>query len=368
MTDVAQEKTTMSLRFKPYIGKLPAYKPPSVPSGVARVVDLSSNENPLGPSPKAVAALRAAAETVHRYPDAPATALRVALADKLGLSPTNVALSNGADEWVILACLALLDPGDEVVVARGTFVSYAWRAIEVGAKVVQVPLRNYVHDLRAMADALTEETRLVFVCNPNNPTGTDVDAEEMEAFLARIPQRVAVVIDEAYYEYANRPSYFQSLDCLRAGQENLIVLRSFSKIYGLAGLRVGYMLAHEAVIDYMDRARPPFNVNRLGQVAALAALSDEEHVRRSIKANAAAKELFYRELEAVGVPCIPSQTNFLAIDVGRPGPEVSAPLLERGFITTAMDAWGVPNHLRFSFGTPDENEAFIAALKEVLGL
>jgi histidinol-phosphate aminotransferase len=358
----------MSLRFKPYIGKLPAYKPPSVPPGVERTVDLSSNENPLGPSPKAVAALRAAAETVHRYPDAPATALRVALAEKLGLGAANVALGNGADEWVILICLALLDPGDEVIAARGTFVSYAWRAIEVGAKVVQVPLRDHTHDLGAMADAVTEDTRLVFVCNPNNPTGTDVNSEAMAAFLARVPARVAVVIDEAYYEYANRPAYFQSLDHLRAGQNNLIVLRSFSKIYGLAGLRVGYMLAHESVIDYMDRARPPFNVNRLGQVAALAALDDEEHVRRSLEANAAAKQYFCRELDALGVPHIPSQTNFLAIDVGRPGPEVSAPLLARGFVTTAIDAWGVPNHLRFSFGTPDENEAFVVALREVLDL
>jgi len=355
----------MTLPFKPHIAALPAYRPPSVPPGVERVVDLSSNENPLGPSPKAVAALREAAGTVNRYPDAAGTALKAALARKWGLSPANVALSNGADEWVLLLCLALADPGDEVVMAQGSFISYLLRATEVGAKVVRVPLRDYIHDLEAMAEAITERTRLVFVCNPNNPTGTVVDTAAMEAFLKRVPKRVAVVVDEAYYEYAVNPDYPRSVEYLRTGQENLIVLRSFSKVYGLAGLRVGYMLANEAIIDYMERVRPPFNVNRLAQAAALAALDDDEHVRRSVEANEAAKDFFYRELTALGLRYIPTHTNFIAVDVGRPGMEVSKPLLERGFITTPLDGWGVPNHLRFSFGTPEENKAFVAALGEI---
>jgi histidinol-phosphate aminotransferase len=162
----------MSLPFKPHIAKLPAYKPPAVPPGVERVIDLSSNENPLGPSPNAMAALQAAVGTVNRYPDASGAALKVALADRLGLSPANIALGNGADEWVLLLCLSLLEPGDEVVMAKGSFISYMLRAIEVGAKLVQVPLKDYAHDLEAMADAVGDKTRLVFVCNPNNPTGT----------------------------------------------------------------------------------------------------------------------------------------------------------------------------------------------------
>jgi histidinol-phosphate aminotransferase len=190
----------------------------------------------------------------------------------------------------------------------------------------------------------------------------------METFLARIPDWVLVVLDEAYFEYADGPGYFQSLSHLRAGRENLVVLRSFSKVYGLAGLRVGYMLAHEAVIDYMERARPPFNVNRLAQVAALAALGDKEHVQRSIEANEAAKQFFYNELRAMGVPYVLTYTNFMAIDVGREATQVSGALLERGFVTTALDAWGVPNHVRFSFGTVEENEAFVGALREVLEL
>ena len=357
----------MGLPFKPHIAKLPVYKPPAAPPGVERVVDLSTNENPLGPSPKAVAALREAVRTVNRYPDASGTALKAALARKWGLSPTNIALGNGADEWVLLLCLSLADPGDEVIMAQGSFVSYWMRAAEVGAKAIQVPLKDYTHDLEAMAEAITDRTRLVFVCNPNNPTGTMVDAAALKAFLERVPKRVAVVVDEAYYEYAVNPDFPRCVEYLRAGQENLIVLRSFSKVYGLAGLRVGYMLADEKVIDYMEHARLPFNVNQLAQVAALAALDDEEHVRRSVEANEAAKEFFYRELAALGLRYVPTHTNFVLIHVGRPGKEISKLLLERGFITTPTDGWGVPNHVRVSFGTPEENEAFIAALGEVIG-
>ncbi|MBN1887154.1 MAG: histidinol-phosphate transaminase [Thermoflexales bacterium] len=356
-----------SLPFKPHIAGLPAYKPPSVPPGVEQVVDLSSNENPLGPSPKAMAALREASSRVNRYPDAGSTALKKALASKWEVSPANIALSNGADEWVLLLCLALVNPGDEVIMAHGSFISFLLRATEAGARLVAIPLKDYTHDLEAMAAAVTERTRLVFVCNPNNPTGTAVDAQALNTFLERVPERVPVVLDEAYYEYAAAdPHYAHGLDHLRGERQNLIVLRSFSKVYGLAGLRVGYMLAHEQVIDYVERARPPFNVNRLAQAAALAALDDDEHVQRSLEANETAKAFFYRELAALGVRYIPSHANFLAIDAGRPGAEVSRALLERGFITTVLDAWGVPNHLRFSFGLPEENVAFVAALREVV--
>jgi histidinol-phosphate aminotransferase len=260
----------------------------------------------------------------------------------------------------------LTDPGDEVIVAKGSFISYLLRATEVGAKLVQVPLKDYTHDLPTMAEAITARTRLIFVCNPNNPTGTAADTRALEAFLAQVPARVPVVLDEAYYEYAVDPDHFRSSEHLRGGRQNLISLRSFSKVYGLAGLRVGYMLASEPMIDYAERARPPFNVNRLGQVAALAALGDDDHVRRSVEANEAAKSFFYQELASLGLPYIPTRTNFMAVGVGRPGAEVSGPLLERGFITTALDGWGVPNHIRFSFATPEENEAFVAALSEIV--
>jgi len=357
-----------NLPFKSHITNLPAYKPPAVPLGLTRVVDLSSNENPLGPAPRAVEALRAAAETVHRYPDAGGSALKGALAAKWGLSPAHVALGNGADEWVLLLCQALVEPGDEVVMAHGSFISYVLRATQVGARLVRVPLADYVHDLEAMAAAVTERTRLVFVCNPNNPTGTAVGASDVEAFLRRVPESVPLVFDEAYYEYAlaSGDDFPRSVDYLRDGQPNLILLRSFSKVYGLAGLRVGYLLAQPGVVDYLERARPPFNVNRLAQVAALAALADDEHVRRSVEANEAAKAFFSRELAELGLPTLPTRANFMAVGVGRPAGEVARALLERGFVTTPLEGWGVPGWLRFSFGLPDDNRAFVAALREVM--
>ncbi len=357
-----------NLPFKPHIAALPAYKPPAVPPGLGRVVDLSSNENPLGPSPRAVEALRAAAASVHRYPDAGGSALKEALAAKCGLTSAHIALGNGADEWVLLLCQSLLEPGDEVVMAQGSFISYVLRATQVGAQLVRVPLADYTHDLEGMAEAITPRTRLVFVCNPNNPTGTAVNAQQVEAFLQRVPQRVPVAFDEAYYEYAlaSGSDFPRSVDALRAGQPNLIVLRSFSKIYGLAGLRVGYLLAQPAVVDYLERARPPFNVNRLAQVAALAALDDDEHVRRSVAANEEARAFFSRELAGLGLAYLPTRTNFVAVRVERPSGEVARALLERGFVTTPLDGWGVPGWLRFSFGLPEENRAFIAALKEVV--
>lgn len=356
----------MGLPFKPHIRKLPAYKPPTAPAGVERLVDLSSNENPLGPSPMAVAAMRDALRTVNRYPDASCRKLRSALAEKLGVEPAHVAIGNGADEWVILLCLAMLEPGDEVVMAHGSFISYLLRTLEMGARPVRVPLKEYTHDLEAMADAVTDSTRLIFICNPNNPTGTAVDATSMEWFMERVPARIPVVVDEAYYEYAVDDTYPRSVDYIRSGQENLVILRSFSKVYGLAGLRVGYMIASKAMIDYAERARPPFNVNRMAQVGARAALEDLHHVQRSLTANKAARAFFYEEMARLGLAYIPTRTNFMAVDVSRPGAEISDPLLQRGFLTTATDGWGVPEHVRFSFALPADNVAFVDALSEVI--
>jgi histidinol-phosphate aminotransferase len=266
----------------------------------------------------------------------------------------------------LLLCLSLVDPGGEIVMASGSFINYLLRATQVGAKVVRVPLRDYTHDLETMVDVINERTQLAFVCNPNNPTGTVVDATTMEAFLERVPEQVAVVLDEACYEYITDLYTIRSVAHLRAGRQNLIVLRSFSKVYGLAGLRLGTMLAHEQGIDNMERARSPFNVSRLAQVAALAALGDDKHVRRSIEADEAAKAFFYQALAELDRRFILSYANFVAFDTGRPGNEISDPLLERGFITTPLDNWGVPNHVRFSFGAPEEDKLFTAALKELV--
>jgi histidinol-phosphate aminotransferase len=354
------------MRYKDYIAGLPAYKPPKLirqqPTGV---VKLSSNENPLGPSPRALAALQAAATNIHRYPDANALALRQGLAARFDIAPEMVACSNGSDEMVFMLCLAFLREGDQAVLAYGSFISYYLRTLEMGAQAVRVPLRDHTHDLDAMADAVTDRTRLLFVCNPNNPTGTTNSADEVAQLLARVPEDVLVVMDEAYIEFVERASYPNLLAELRAGRRNLILLRTFAKIYGLAGLRVGYAFGHPDVIGYIERARPTFNVNALGQVAALAALEDEEHVTRSRDHTTACRELFLRELRALGLQPIPSQTNFVAVHVGDDA-GMAAALMDHGFTVNPLAGWGLPGYIRISFGTDDENARFLAALRDVL--
>ncbi|MFQ3661369.1 MAG: histidinol-phosphate transaminase [Chloroflexaceae bacterium] len=354
------------MRFKEHIRGLPAYKPARLLGGPATtVVKLSSNENPLGPSPRALAALQAAITGVHRYPDAGSLALRQTLAARAGLEPAHVTCSNGSDELILLLCLAFLEAGDEVVLAEGTFISYLLRTLEMGATPVRVPLRAYTYDLEGMAAAITPRTRLVFVCNPNNPTGTAVNADTVFAFVRRVPEDVLIVMDEAYVEFAAGPDYPDLLPEIRAGRPNLILLRTFAKIYGLAGLRLGYAYGHSEVIAYLERARPTFNVNLLAQIAGLAALEDDEHVARSREYADSCRAFFMRELQALGLRPIPSRTNFVAVPVGDDA-AVSEALSARGFTVTPLAGWGLPGVIRVSFGTEEQNRGFMAALREVV--
>ncbi|MFO7166499.1 MAG: histidinol-phosphate transaminase [Chloroflexota bacterium] len=354
------------MHFKDQIANLPPYKPPKLirqqPQGVTK---LSSNENPLGPSPRAVAAIQAAAAGVHRYPDAGAVALRQALASRYSLEPEQVLCTNGSDEAVFLTCLAFLGEGDNAVMAHGSFISYYLRTLEMGAEAVRVPLRDYTHDLEAMADAITDRTRLLLVCNPNNPTGTTNSAAEMSRLLARVPDDVLVVVDEAYIEFVDRPDYPDLLGELRGGRRNLLLLRTFAKIYGLAGLRLGYAFGHPDVIGYLDRARPTFNVNALAQAAALAALEDQEHVARSREHAIACRQRFEQELRALGLSPVPTQTNFVAVPVPDDAAMTEA-LLERGISVTPLAGWGLPGHIRISFGTDEENQRLFEALRALL--
>ena len=356
------------MHFKDYIANLPAYKPPKlIGQQTSDVVKLSSNENALGPSPRALAALQMALETIHRYPDSGALALRQALGARVDLPPEAVLCSNGSDEMVLLLCMAFLREGDEAVMAEGTFISYLLRTLAVGSQPVRVPLRSYTHDLSALADAITARTRLLFVCNPNNPTGTTNGADEMDALLARVPDDVLVVVDEAYVEFVARADYPDLLPELRKGRRNLILMRTFAKIYGLAGLRLGYGYAHPDLINYLDRARPVFNVNALAQIAGLAALDDIDHVARS-RAHAADSRIFFdRELTALGLHPINSETNFIAVAVGD-DMTVADGLRQCGFTVTPLTGWGVPGCIRISFGIPEQNERFIAALADVLSV
>ena len=354
------------MRFKPEIEHLPPYKPAKLIGGPsATMVKLSSNENPLGPSPHALAALQSAITQVHRYPDASCVALRQALADHAGLTVGHVMCSNGSDELVLLISLAFLGAGDEAVMADGTFISYRLRTLELGAQPVRVALRAYTHDLAAMAAAITARTRVIFLCNPNNPTGTANGAAEVAAFLAQVPDDVLVVVDEAYVEFAVRPDYPDLLVALRAGRPNLVLLRTFAKIHGLAGLRLGYAYGPPALIAYLERARLPFNVNLLAQLAGVAALGDSEHVARSRAHATASRAFFVEQLQAMGLVPLPSETNFVAVAVGDDN-AVSDGLQARGFTVTPLGGWGLPGLIRISFGTTEQNHAFIAALRAVL--
>jgi histidinol-phosphate aminotransferase len=355
------------MHFKEWIQNLPPYKPPKlVAKQSAEVVKLSSNENALGTSPRAVQAIQAALTDLYRYPDSPAAVLREALAQRVNLPPEAVICSNGSDELVFLLCVAFLREGDQAVMAEGTFISYLLRTQVMGGEVVRVALRDQTHDLPAMAGAVTPRTRLLFVCNPNNPTGTTNGAEEMRNLLERVPDEVLVVVDEAYIEYATRPDYPDLLPELRSGRRNIILLRTFAKIYGLAGLRLGYAYAHPDVVSYLDRARPVFNVNALAQVAGLAALDDSEHLERSRAHAAACRAFFERELTALGVRPVPGETNFVAVEVGGDDHTVAKELQQRGFTVTPLAGWGVPGFIRVSFGTTEQNEQFISVLADVL--
>jgi histidinol-phosphate aminotransferase len=329
--------------------------------GLDRVIKLASNENPIGPSSRALAALAGATDNLHRYPDGGGHRLRQVLAERWKVSSEQIILGNGSDELLGLLARAFLAPGDDAVMADHTFVIYRMEVTAAHGNPIVVPLTNWTHDLDAMAKAVTPRTRLLFVCNPNNPTGTMVSAEEVERLMASVPNDVVVVFDEAYFEYVRDPRFPDTIAYVRDGR-NVVVLRTFSKIYGLAGLRIGYGITTPEIAGILNRIRPPFNANSLAQRAAAAALGDEEHVARSRSVNAEGMAQVSQGLEALGLTPIPSQTNFLYFDVGRDGRQVFEALLREGIIVRHIEG----TMLRVTIGLADENAAFLQALKKVL--
>jgi len=333
--------------------------------GLASVIKLASNENALGPSPKALAALRKAVGSLHRYPDATCSALKAKLARRFRLDPSWFVIGNGSDEILVLALRAFVEPGDAVVVAQPTFLIYALQARVCGARVVSVPLRNFRYDLPAMRAAVTSSTKLVFIANPDNPTGTYVTVGELESFLRGLPQQVVVVMDEAYYEFVQATDYPQTVAYLRDAP--LIITRSFSKAYGLAGLRVGYGIARPTLVRAMEAVREPFNVNALAQAAACAALDDAAFLRRTRRMTQDGRRYLTRELGRLGLRTIPSVTNFLLIELGPRAAAVTRRLLREGVIVREMDGWRLDGFLRVTIGTMPENRRFIRTLKTTLG-
>lgn len=340
--------------------------------GVHDVIKLASNENPLGPSPKAVAAIRAALAGLAIYPDGQAYELRQALANKHALDPACITLGDGSDQNLEFLARAFLEPGKNAVFSRHAFAVYGIVTQAVGAESrvadahpPQHPTAPYGHNLERMLAAVTTDTRLVFIANPNNPTGTWLDKDSLYAFLKKLPPRVLAVVDEAYIEYVEEPAY---PDCAQwlAEFPNLVVTRTFSKIYGLAGLRFGYSLSHARVAELLNRIRQPFNVSNLAQAGALAALADTEHLRDSVAMNREGRAQLQAGFRELGLQWIPSIANFLTVDCRRPARPVYEALLREGVIVRPVANYGLPNHLRITIGLPQQNLRLLAALKKVL--
>lgn len=333
--------------------------------GITDIIKMASNENPLGPSPKAIAAMREAIPKVGLYPDGSCYALIRRLAAHWKVPPEWIIVGNGSDELLHYLGVAYLEPGDEVVFAHPSFVRYASAGVLNNARCHAVPLKEYTHDLEAMAAKVTDRTKLFFIANPNNPTGTIVTRAEIERLLGRLPNQVLVVLDEAYFEYADSPDYPDGVQYVREGH-NVIALRTFSKIYALAGLRVGYGIARPEIIWALNQVREPFNVNSIAQVGALASLDDPDQVERSRRVNREGREYLYAACRRLGLPYVPSQANFVFMDVRQDSRAVFERLLRRGVIVRTGDIFGLPTHIRVTVGTPEENARFVRALEEVL--
>jgi histidinol-phosphate aminotransferase len=333
--------------------------------GLTDVIKLASNENPLGPSPRAVAAMTALAAHVEMYPDGGAPLLRAAVARHEEMPPECLIFGNGSDEILHLLAMTFLQPGDETVQGDPSFAMYEIYATQANAQVIKVPLVNYTHDLEAMADAITPRTRLVFIANPNNPTGTLVTAGQVEKFLTRVPDDVLVVMDQAYDEYVRHADKPDLRPLIREGR-NIVILHTFSKAYGLAGLRVGYGIARPEIAEVVNRVRSPFNVNLLAQAAAAAALGDQEHIRQSVTLNSEGRVYFYAAFQHMGLDFVPSHGNFVLVDTARDSRAVFDALQRRGVIVRAGAGLGLPHHIRVTVGTMTQNQRFLTALGEAL--
>jgi histidinol-phosphate aminotransferase len=355
----------------PQLKDLVAYEPGKPIEEVARerglkpedIIKLASNENPLGPSPKAQAAMANAVSEVNIYPDGGSYKLRNAIAQKFNLEMGNVILGCGSNEVIEFIGHAFLKEGDNVITAEHAFLVYKLMAKVFGASTIEVPDPGYVHDLDAMAAAITPRTKEIFIANPNNPTGTLVTQEQIDRFMDKVPEHVVVVFDEAYYEFLDNPP--DTLKFVRAGR-NVVVLRTFSKIQGLAGLRIGYGLAPKALIEVLQRTRQPFNINSMAQAGALAGILDDEHQAKTKRITDEGRAYLQSEFDKLGLEYIPSFANFVLVKVGD-GNKVFAQMMDKGVIVRAMAAYKLPEWVRISVGTMAQNERCIAVLREVLG-
>ncbi|MGH7889723.1 MAG: histidinol-phosphate transaminase, partial [Thermodesulfobacteriota bacterium] len=324
------------------------------------------NENPLGPSPLALRAVAEALSKLNRYPDGDVFYLKQKLAERLGVKPGNLIFGNGSNEVIEIVARTFMKPGDEAVMGEFAFIVFPIVTQAVGAKPIISPMPDLTHNLRDMFERITPKTKAVFIANPNNPTGTMVKKRELEWFLERMPEDIMVVVDEAYFDYVEDPDYPNSL-YYQSLRKSIITVRTFSKIYGLAGLRLGFGISSEEIISYMNRVREPFNVNSLAQVGAIAALDDEEHVRNSRELNTNGLEYLEEELENMGLSFAHSFANFILVDLMTDPIPIYNALLREGVIVRPVGGYSLKTHVRVSVGIPEENKRFVRAIKKVLG-
>ncbi|MDD5267548.1 MAG: histidinol-phosphate transaminase [Methylococcales bacterium] len=333
--------------------------------GLTRIIKLASNENPLGPGKKSLAAIQAALNALALYPDGSGFALKQALAEKYAVDISQITLGNGSNEILELVARAFLTPEFEVVFSQHAFAVYPIVTQAVGATAVIIPALDYGHDLDAMCRAVTEKTRLVFIANPNNPTGTLLSQASLEGFIGALPGTCVCVLDEAYFEFVSSADSINSIDWLKKFP-NLLITRTFSKAYGLAGLRVGYGLSSPQLADILNRVRQPFNNNTLALAAAEAALADDEHLQQTITVNALGMQQLTNGFKNLGLEWIPSAGNFVLVDLKQAGQPVYEALLRKGVIVRPVGNYELPNHLRISIGTATENQLFLQALADTL--
>lgn len=333
--------------------------------GISQAVKLASNENPLGPSPLAIQALMQSIDGVHIYPDGDCFQLKQALAEHLGVERKQITIGNGSNEIIELVSRLFSGPGIDVIVSEYSFAIYEIVAQALSANCIKVPAKNWGHDLEAMLAAVTPKTRIIFIANPNNPTGTYLTSDELQSFLQQLPEQVIVVLDEAYFEYVGRDDYPDGV-ALLSQFDNLIVMRTFSKIFGIAGLRVGYSISHEKLADYLNRARQPFNVNLLAQHAAKAALQDGQHLQASLDTNNRGLKQLQAGFSQMGIEFIPSVGNFICFQIRQDANECFNALLQKGVIIRPLASYAMPKHLRITVGREEENQRFLDALTEVL--
>lgn len=337
--------------------------------GIKGSVKLASNENPIGPSPMALKAIKnslrssKSLSSLNRYPDGSGYYLKKELAKKLSVKPEEIILGNGSNELLDLAVRTFLSPGDDAVMAHPSFVVYSMSVQAAGGNSIQVPLKDYKHDLDAMLAAVTPKTKMLFIANPNNPTGAMNTKAELDSLIANIRDDILVVLDEAYYEYVTDTGYADSLKHFRNGKD-ILILRTFSKLYGLAGLRIGYGIARRDIVAEMNKIRAPFNTNSIAQKAAIEALNDKAHIRKTKEINAKGKKYFYKELSSLGIKYVPTEANFIYIIMDGDSRAVYEALLKQGVIVRPMG----PRELRVTIGLPEENKRFINALKKVISV